>query len=173
MKRKDISPTNVERVMREADYIVSKTDTKGIITYGNRIFIEFSGYSENELIGKQHNIIRHPDMPRVVFKLLWDTLNKGDEIFAYVKNMSKDGGFYWVFANVTPSYDNNGKIIGHYSVRRKPSQSAVDTCDGLYKLLLEEEQKHHPKDAMNASGALLGKVLADKGVTYEELVLSL
>ena len=82
MKNKQITPINKEKVMRESDFIVSKTDTKGRITYGNRIFIEFSGYSEKELLGTQHNVIRHPDMPRVVFKLLWDTLNQHKEIFA-------------------------------------------------------------------------------------------
>src|SRR4030065_222076 len=84
MKR-SITPTLVERVMREDDFIVSMTDTKGRITYGNRIFIEFSGYSETELLGSQHNIIRHPDMPRAVFKLLWDTIQSQNECFAYVK----------------------------------------------------------------------------------------
>ncbi len=116
MKQKGVVPNSRERVMRAEDFIVSKTDLTGRITYGNRIFMEYSGYSERELIGTQHNIIRHPDMPRAVFQLLWDTLAKEQEIFAYVKNMSKDGGFYWVFANVTPSYDQNGNVVGYYSV---------------------------------------------------------
>jgi len=72
--KKPITPTSVEKVMREDDFIVSKTDLKGRITYGNRVFVEFSGYEEEELLGAQHNIIRHPDMPRAVFKLLWDTI---------------------------------------------------------------------------------------------------
>lgn len=97
-----VVPTSNEKVMREDDFIVSKTDLQGIITYGNRIFIEFSGYTEAELLGSQHNIIRHPDMPRGVFKFLWDTLHAEKECCAYVKNMAKDGSFYWVFANVTP-----------------------------------------------------------------------
>jgi len=79
--------------MREDDFIVSKTDLKGRITYGNRIFIEFSGYAESELVGSQHNIIRHPDMPRGVFKFLWDTIQAKEECCAYVKNMAKDGSF--------------------------------------------------------------------------------
>ncbi|MBT3490627.1 MAG: PAS domain S-box protein, partial [Gammaproteobacteria bacterium] len=87
MKQKHIVPTDRERVMRKEEFIVSKTDLTGRITYGNRIFIEFSGYSEAELLGAQHNIIRHPDMPRAVFNLLWDTIAQGNEIFAYVKNM--------------------------------------------------------------------------------------
>ena len=90
MKRA-IQPTSIERKMRENDFIVSKTNPKGIITYGNPIFIEFSGYTEAELLGSQHNIIRHPDMPRAAFKLAWDTIQSGREFFGYVKNMSKDG----------------------------------------------------------------------------------
>jgi len=168
-----VEPINKEQVMRESDFIVSKTDTRGIITYANRIFIEFSKYSEEELIGKQHNIIRHPDMPRGVFKLLWDTLEQEKEIFAYVKNMSKDGSFYWVFANVTPSYDPQGKVIGYYSVRRKPKQESVDICAGLYEAMLEAEIKAGPKFAMDASLELVTGILADKGVSYEEFILSI
>ncbi|TDR73329.1 PAS domain S-box-containing protein [Paludibacterium purpuratum] len=159
--------------MREHDFIVSKTDTRGIITYGNRIFIEFSGYSEHELLGAQHNIIRHPDMPRGVFKLLWDTIAGGGEIFAYVKNLAKDGSFYWVFANVTPDYDEHGRICGYYSVRRCPKRAAVDICADLYRQMLAEEQRAGPRDACAASIALLQSVLNQKGISYEQLVLSL
>ena len=112
MKRA-ITPTAVERVMREDDFIISLTDTKGRITYGNRIFIEFSGYTEDELLGTQHNIIRHPDMPRSVFKLLWDKIQAKEECFAYVKNMSKDGSFYWVFANITPTFSTPIPVSSH------------------------------------------------------------
>jgi len=169
----NIEPTREEKVMRENDFIVSKTDTKGIITYANRIFIEFSKYTEEELIGKQHNIIRHPDMPRGVFKLLWDTLSQEKEIFAYVKNMAKDGSYYWVLANVTPSYDQQGRVIGYYSVRRKPKQESIDICAGLYSAMLEVERKAGPKNAMDASIELVTGILADKGVSYEEFILSI
>lgn len=172
MKSK-IQPTRSEKVMRENDFIVSKTDVKGRITYGNEIFIEFSGYSESELLGAQHNIIRHPDMPRGVFQFLWDSIAAGNEVFAYVKNMSKDGGFYWVFANVTPDYDAAGNIIGYLSVRRAPKRSAVQLLDGLYRQMLEAEQKAGPKDACAASLALLVGVLEQKGMSYEELILAL
>lgn len=168
-----VTPTRHERVMREEDFIVSKTDVRGRITYGNRIFIEFSGYSSAELIGMQHNIIRHPDMPRGVFKLLWDTIGAERECFAYVKNMSKDGGFYWVFANVTPDYDKDGKVCGYFSVRRKPAREAVDTMAEIYHLMLEEERKAGVRDAVAASQAWLSNVLAQKGVSYEEFVLAL
>ncbi|MEI7840658.1 MAG: PAS domain-containing protein [Methylococcaceae bacterium] len=170
MKRKDIIPTDKERFMREQDFIVSKTDLTGRIIYGNEIFIEFSGYKESELLGSQHNIVRHPDMPRVVFKLLWDYLAEDKEIFAYVKNMSKDGSFYWVFTHVVPIIDKDKKKIGYTSVRRMPNPKAIPIVTDLYKSMLEAEKNAATKDAMAASGAILGKVLKDKGVSYEELI---
>jgi PAS domain S-box-containing protein len=171
--KQGITPTSVEKVMREDDFIVSKTDMKGRITYGNRIFIEFSGYSEHELLGTQHNIIRHPDMPRAVFKLLWDTLQEKRECNAYVKNMAKDGSFYWVFANVTPSFDKDGNITGFFSVRRKPKASAVKTLTGLYRTMLEVEQRAGARDAIAASTKILTNLLAEKGMSYDELVLAI
>jgi PAS domain S-box-containing protein len=171
--KQGITPTSVEKVMREDDFIVSKTDMKGRITYGNRIFIEFSGYSEHELLGTQHNIIRHPDMPRAVFKLLWDTLQEKRECNAYVKNMAKDGSFYWVFANVTPSFDKDGNITGFFSVRRKPKASAVKTLTGLYRTMLEAEQRAGARDAIAASTKILTNLLAEKGMSYDELVLAI
>ena len=171
--RTNLPVTNTEVQLTDATLIVSKTDLKGRISYCNRIFIEFSGYTEQELLGAQHNIIRHPDMPRGVFKFLWDSIAAGTEVFAYVKNMSKDGSFYWVFANVTPDYDASGNIIGYLSVRRAPKRSAVQVVDGLYKLMLEAEQKAGPKDACDASLALLVSVLNEKGLSYEELIHAL
>jgi len=168
-----VQPTGREKLMRENDFIVSKTDLKGVITYGNRIFIEFSGYSEPELLGKPHNIIRHPDMPRGVFKFLWNTLHAEKECFAYVKNMAKDGSFYWVFANVTPSYNAAGRVEGYFSVRRAPKRAAVDALADVYQLMLAEEQRAGARDACDASLALLTKILVDKGISYEELILSL
>ena len=170
MKKKDIVPTSQERLMRENDFIVSKTDLKGRIIYGNEIFIEFSGYSEEELLGSQHNIIRHPDMPRAVFGLLWDYLSKDKEIFAFVKNMSKDGGFYWVFTHVAPMKDKNNNKIGYTSVRRMPNPKAIPIVTAVYNAMLDAERSAGTKDAIAASGAVLGGVLKDKGVTYEELI---
>lgn len=166
-------PTQHERVMREDDFLVSKTDMKGRIVYGNQIFIEFSGYAEHELLGSQHNIVRHPDMPRGVFKFLWDCILARKECFAYVKNMSKDGGFYWVFANVTPSVNQKGELEGFFSVRRKPRPQAVAVVSQLYRKMLEIEEKAGTKDASDASIAFLTSVLAEKGVSYESFILSI
>lgn len=171
--KNQISPTQQEKIMRDEDFIVSKTGNDGRITYANQTFIEFSGYSEQELLGTQHNIVRHPDMPRGVFKLLWDTLKGGGECFAYVKNLSRDGSFYWVLANVTPEIGDAGQTVGYFSVRRKPSPEAVNTIQELYRTMLEEERRAGPRDAMNASTTWLSRALADKETCYDEFILSL
>lgn len=168
-----ITPNAHEKVMQEGDLIVSKTDVKGRITYGNRIFHDYSGFTELELLGKQHNIIRHPDMPRAVFKLLWDHLELGQEVFAFVKNISKDGSFYWVFANITPSYDAQGTLLGHFSVRRKPNPKAVAIVDPIYRQMLLAERSAGTRDAIAASTQLLTQTLAAKQKTYEAFVLGL
>jgi len=155
--------------MKEDDFIVSKTDTKGHITYGNKIFIDFSGYKEFELLGQPHSIVRHPDMPKAVFKLLWEQLQKKEEIFAYVKNLRKDGGFYWVIANVTVSLDDAGNTIGYYSVGRKPTQNALDVIIPLYDKLKQVESS----GGLNASMDYLTNLLKNKGVSYEEFILSI
>jgi PAS domain S-box-containing protein len=167
-------PTQREKVLGEDDFIVSMTDLKGIITYGNRIFINMSGYAEQELLGAPHNILRHPDMPRVVFKLLWDTIQVRREISAYVKNLAKDGSFYWVWANITPSLDRAGNLIGYYSVRRKPRPEAIQVVSGLYQTLLEAERRAGDGQAgMQASLAILNQTLEQKGMSYEEFVFGL
>ncbi len=169
-----ITPTNVEKVMRENDFIVSKTDTKGIITYCNEIFLEFAKYTNSELLGQNHNIIRHPDMPRVVFKLLWDTIQADNEINAYVKNLASDGSFYWVFANITPVKSESGQIIGYYSVRRKPNRATLDkVIIPIYGKLLAEEKRHSVATQMKASGDLLNNLLNEKGMSYEEFIFSI
>lgn len=173
MKNPNITPTSLEKVMREEDFIVSKTDPKGRITYGNRIFIEFSGYTEAELLGSQHNIIRHPDMPRGVFKFLWDTIQAKEECNAYVKNMAKDGSFYWVFANVIPDFGPEGEITGYTSVRRKPRAEAVRLLDGVYRTMLEIEKQAGPRNACAASLKYLTDLLAEKQVSYSEFILTL
>ncbi len=167
-------PTQLEKVMNEDDFIVSKTDLKGLITYGNRIFIEMSGYSELELLGAPHSILRHPDMPRVVFKLLWDTIQAKREICAYVKNLAKDGSFYWVFANITPSCDSSGNLIGYYSVRRKPRPEAVQAVSGLYQAMLEAERRAGDgQGGMKASMTILNQTLEQRGMGYDEFVFGL
>lgn len=159
-------PTSSRYDLGTDDFIVSKTDLKGKITYCNKIFIKLSKYTEEELIGAPHNIIRHPDMPKLIFKLLWDRIKNKEEIFAYVKNLSKDGGYYWVFTNVTASLDVNHKVIGYYSVRRKPSEEAINVISEVYAKMISLERS----GGMEASGKYLNELLKEKGVSYDELI---
>jgi PAS domain S-box-containing protein len=171
---KKITPSSHEIVMRDDDFIVSKTDPKGIITYCNQIFIEFSGYTERELLGKQHNIVRHPDMPRTVFALLWQTIRSGEEFIGYVKNMSKDGSYYWVFATVTPCFITRSKeIIGFSSVRRKPDKAKVQMIEALYLTVLEAERKVSRNVAVESGTAVFQNALQATGKDYREYILTL
>jgi PAS domain S-box-containing protein len=170
-----ITPTDCEVFFDEDDIIVSKTDLKGRITYANQTFCKVAGYTEAELIGQPHSIIRHPDMPRAVFKLLWDTIFEGREIFAYVKNLAKNGSYYWVFAHVTPSYDKNRNVIGFHSNRRVPDRNIIETVIvPLYSAILKEEKGHrNGQKALAAGFDLLVDTLKSRNATYDELIFSL
>ncbi len=173
MKQFTVQPTRSEQTFREDDIIVSKTDLKGIITYANKTFLEVSGYSEEELLGQPHNIIRHPDMPQCVFKLLWDVLGQGREIFAYVKNMCKNGDYYWVFAHVTPTFDNAHRIVGFHSNRRLPDRHQVDLFEGIYAKLKTEETRHSDwRQGMEAATQMLLRMVAEKNMAYDEFIFS-
>lgn len=160
-----------EVFFEEDEFIISKTDLKGRITYGNALFIKISGYSEDELLGSPHNILRHPSMPRVIFKTLWNQIQAGKEIFAYVINQTKDGAYYWVFAQVTPSFDDTGNLIGYHSVRRRPKKSSLDTIIPLYKELLEAE-KVGGQAGLDASQKLLNNKLHLLGKNYDQFILA-
>lgn len=169
MQGKRPMPRNHELSFEKSEIVVSKTDTKGVITYGNEIFIRLSGYSEREILGQPHSIIRHPDMPRTIFKLLWETIEQKREIFAYVKNLSKDGSFYWVLANVTPSFNSKREVVGYHSIRRLPRPKALEAVKKLYAELLECEKQ----GGMEAGIARLQEILQSKGMSYEQYILSL
>lgn len=153
----------------DGEFIVSKTDLSGRIAYGNELFIRISGYTEPELLGKAHSILRHPDMPRTIFKLLWETVQSKREIFAYVKNRTKEGAYYWVLAQVTPSFDDAGSVIGYHSVRRKPSREAVTKVSALYRKMLDAERG----GGMEASKKILMQEIEKTGGTYESYILAL
>lgn len=169
-----MQPEGQERVMNESELIVTKTDEKGWITYSNKYGADIAEYTQEELVGKPHSIIRSDAMPRCVFKLLWNRISDGHEVFAYVVNKTKNDNHYWVFAHVTPSYDGEGNINGYHSNRRKPFDSALVAVKPLYAVLLQEEAKHSSrKEGLAASTAMLGKVLEAKGVDYDEFILSI
>lgn len=166
-------PTGVERSFGEDEIIVSKTDLSGRITYANEVFLRVSGYSEKEALGAPHSVIRHPDMPRSVFQLLWDRLRAGKEIFAYVVNMAKNGDHYWVFAHVTPSFDESGKILGFHSNRRVAQPKPRRAMEELYGVLRAEEARQNDKaSAVRAGVARLEAELKKAGVSYDELIFA-
>jgi len=166
-----ITPKNTEKTFNNDVLLVTKTDLKGKITYANRAFMKIVDMSEETLVGAPHNIIRHPDMPKVIFKYLWNYLQKGEEIHAYVKNICADSSFYWVMANVTPSYDakNHNKIIGYHSSRRTPTKNAMDIIKPLYEQLLRAEKS----GGVSASEKIMSNLLKEKGVSYAEFILSI
>ena len=167
--------TGIEQSISDKELIVTKTDLRGCITYANSVFIRISGYPEAELLGQPHNCIRHPHMPRGVFRLLWDTIHTGNEFFGYVMNLSKNGDHYWVFAHVTPNFDLSRAIIGYHSSRRFARRKAIDAVVPIYQRLLEEEQRYDTKEqGLKSSMELLQDFIQRSGNdTYTRFVLSL
>jgi aerotaxis receptor len=165
--RTKVHPKNVESPFRPDEMFFSVTDLKGIILSGNDVFYRTSKFSKEELIGAPHNIIRHPDMPRIIFKLLWDYIKSGKPIVAYVKNMAKDGSYYWVLATVMPLKDENGRPKKYISIRIKPSTEYFELIKGLYRELLEAERT----GGMDASYKLLIEKLKDLGYeSYDQFM---
>ncbi len=171
--RHEIRPTGRERVFGEDEIIVSKTDPKGKITYANDVFLRVSRYTEAEVIGAPHSLLRHPDMPRSIFSLLWETILGGTEIFAYVMNLAADGDHYWVFAHVTPSFDAAGGIVGFHSMRRTPERRALPTIEKLYSELRDVEARvSSPTERVAAGRRALDRKLQTLGVPYDEWVFA-
>ncbi len=172
---RNVRLTGVEKFFDDDQIIVSKTGLKGRLTYCNDIFLSIAGYSEDECLGQQHSMIRHPDMPRCIFKLLWDTIQNGQEIFAYVLNRCKNGDHYWVYAHVTPSFDVSGNIIGYHSNRRVPDKAILnEVIIPLYaSLKAEEDNATDRKVGLQNSTEKLLDTLKRQGIEYDEWVLTL
>ncbi len=167
-----LSPlTGIERPFTDDEIIVSKTDLSGRITYVNDVFVRVSAFSRNELIGAAHSIIRHPDMPRGVFQLLWDTIQEGRELFAYVVNRAKNGDHYWVYAHITPTFDAAGKIAGYHSNRRTVDRKALPEIEALYRdMRAVEARQARKQDAVSASVDYLNQNLSRLNLSYDEYV---
>ena len=131
--------SHVEVPFPEGRLIVSRTDLEGILTHANDAFVELSGWEKDDLIGKPHHILRHPDMPKAAFKDLWDTVEAGKKWHGYVKNLRKDGSHYWVYATAVPNI-RQGKIAGYTSVRRKPSRTRIEELIPVYRDWLAQEK---------------------------------
>jgi len=167
------SLTGTEVFFKAEDIIVSKTDLSGRITYANRTFLTVSEFTEAEVIGKPHSLIRHPDMPRCIFQLLWKTLQDGQEIFAYVVNRTHLGNHYWVFAHITPSIGKDGKIGGYHSNRRTPERAILEkTIIPLYRDLKQIEAAS-PEAGLQASSQRLHQVIREHGGDYGRFIFSL
>ncbi len=167
-----IRPAAQEIRLQENDLIVSKTDMKGRITYVNRTFMRISNYAEHEVMGKQHNVIRHPDIPRGVYRLLWQTLKAEQEFFGVLKNLTSDGHFYWVLANVTLDRNANGEVVGYFSVRRRVSPDAVRAASDLYAEMLRIERQAGNAAAPDASLAWLQGTMAERKLSFEQFTLA-
>ncbi|MCX7185155.1 MAG: methyl-accepting chemotaxis protein [Nitrosospira sp.] len=149
--------TNVEKEMKDGTFLVSKTDTKGLIRYCNQNFIDMSGYDEKELIGSPHNIVRHPDMPPAAFEDFWNTLKQDRPWSGMVKNRSKDGSFYWVYANATPIRES-GQVVGYMSVRSKPNREQIRAADELYRDMREGKAKFRVVAGSLVAAGMLGRL---------------
>lgn len=158
------------------DFIVSKTDPTGKLTYVNRTFLEVSGFDEAELLGKPHSIIRHADMPRAVFEVLWSHILDGREVFAYVKNRCRDPDrYYWVFAHVTPSRNTDGEIVGFHSARRVPDRRILEgTIIPLYRELRRlEDDAPDRRTGLARSRERLQQLLDEAEVEWDAFVFHL
>ena len=158
-----ITPSNIEQQVTNVDIIVSKGNEKGDITYANPIFFKLSGYTQAELLEQPHSIIRHPDMPKIIFKYLWDIIQSGKDVKAFVKNLCKDGGFYWVFAHVRVATNPDGSFRNYVSTRRGMSSGARIIIEPLYEMLLEAEEK----GGMEASLPILESFLKENGASLD------
>jgi aerotaxis receptor len=157
-------PVNVEFPLEDHEVIITSTDEKSYITFANEGFLRSSGYSLEECMGQPQNLVRHPDMPKAAFADMWNTIKKGDPWTGFVKNLRKDGRFYWVHANVTPIV-KGGRITGYVSVRVKPTREQVQAAEGLYKQIREgtlrgwklEGGELHRTGIAGLTGAILRK----------------
>ncbi|MCD9027066.1 PAS domain-containing protein [Luteimonas sp. BDR2-5] len=148
MRYHDGSERLVYWTEREVPYpdgrlIVSRTDLDGVLTHANAAFVEISGYPREMLIGAPHSILRHPDMPREAFRQLWETVQAGGKWHGYVKNLRRDGAYYWVYATALPNI-RDGRVVGYTSVRRKPSRARIEAVLPLYRQWLDAEAAGRP-----------------------------
>ncbi len=157
---------NKEIKFSKKQFIVSRTDINGKITFINKNFSEISKYTEAELIGTPHNVLRHPDMPRAIFYLVWQNLLAGNKISGVIKNLAKDGCYYWVITDFEPKFNSNGQITALTAFRRSAPQDVIDTAEELYATMLAIEKKH----GMEKSLAYLEGFLEENEMNYHEFI---
>ena len=162
-------PTGREIKLDRTKYIVSKTDTAGKIIYGNDYFSEISRYRRYELIGAPHNILRHPDMPKAIFYLMWQHLKSGRNIMAVVKNLAKNGDHYWVVTDFDIKYDREGNICNYLAFRQAVPKHVIKEIEPLYAALLEIEKKYN----METSLEYLEGYLEERNMNYDQYIENL
>jgi PAS domain S-box-containing protein len=160
-------PNSNEIEVKPVDIVVSKADEVGDIEYANPIFYKLSGYNKKELTHAPHSILRHPDMPKVVFKHLWSELKEKNEVYAFIKNLTKDGSFYWVLAYVRGAFNPDGTLRNYVSTRKTMSQNARSVIEPLYQKLLEIEKL----EGIEASHEALKTLL--NGRTFNDVMLKI
>ncbi len=160
-------PIDKEIYLDNKRYIMSKTDPKGVIEYGNEYFVEISGYKECEIVGKPHNLIRHPDMPKIIFKLMWSRLEDRKNIYALVKNLAKSGRYYWVLTDFDVKVDKaTNETVGYFAYRRAAPRGAIKQIEKLYAKLVEIEKER----GMSGSEKYLLGFLEERGQTYDQYI---
>lgn len=178
MSNEESSVINVSESAKEVSFssdelIISKTDLRGNITYANRVFMRVSNFPESQLRGRPHNIIRHPDMPKGVYYTMWKTLKAKREFFGFIKNLTAEGDYYWVFANVTPDMVQ-GEIQGFFSVRREPPRRAITLMEEVYSKMRDIERQHSQSQGPKKSWEWLESYLrTEHNLSYEQFVLKL
>lgn len=160
------TPIDEEIIIPDEEVLVSVTDPKGIITDANDVFVKVSGYAKEELVGASHNVIRHPDMPKVMFKIVWDHIKDRENVMAVVKNLAKDGRYYWVVTDFITRVDADRKVINYTAYRRPVDDKVKAAVIPLYKALCAIEDLA----GMDASEKFLGDYFENLGMTYDELV---
>jgi len=169
-----MKPTGVIRTFDPHEMHVTKTNADDVIVYANEAFLRITGYTEDEILGQTHEILRHPDMPRGLSKVLNAMIKEGRELLVYVPQLAKDGATYWVLAHITPSHDAHGRLVGDHSHDRWPHPDAVAEVSAFYAQLLAEERRHaDPETGKAASARLCDELLQAKGMTFEQWVWSI
>jgi PAS domain S-box-containing protein len=156
---------NIEKIVSQDDMIVSVTDLEGNIEYVNDILVEKSGYSKEELLGASHNILRHKDMPKAVFKYIWDKIRAGEAVEAYVKNKTKNNDYYWVKAVIVPIKKKHN-VVGYVSYRKGVNDYVKEVCSSLYKELIEYEKTN----TIDKSVQKMFSFFQSKNLTYEQFI---
>ncbi|WP_431281332.1 PAS domain-containing protein [Humitalea sp. 24SJ18S-53] len=169
-----IAPSGRESPFSETELIITKTDPSSRIIYANEVFLRVSRLTLQQAIGRPHKLIRHPDMPRSVFRLMWETIQARGEFFGYVKNLATNGDHYWVFAHVTASIGANGQLAGFHSNRRKPDPLQIERVEPVYRRLLQAEAQKPDRDqGLKAGTETLSTLLRERGLSYEQFAFSL